>query len=147
MPNPITISRTITIYDPSGNQFTTGTLTIIVTPGNPATVSGSFTPAQTTTPPTSLSLIPNLLNWTSTASGRVTFSFNVSSQVGSFPPGSYTFTGTQQANGDPKGTVPWPSATQSEKIGPEGDETDTWQASGGGGGGEDEPSVIHGRAN
>jgi hypothetical protein len=143
-----TISRTITIKNGSGSVVTTGALAIIITPGNPVTVSGTFTPAQTATPPTSLTLIQNGINWTSIASGHVSFGFNVTgSAVGSFPVGSYTFTGTQQANGDPTGTVGWPSAAQSDKDSIEGIENDTWQASGGGGGGEDEPSVSQGEVN
>jgi hypothetical protein len=144
MPNTITISRTITITQ--GLKFVgKGALSIVVTPGTPpngATVAATFTPDQTTT---AIPITQNTLTWTSTANGSVLFGFNVTgSQIGGFPVGSYTFTGTQQANGDPTGTVLWPSVADSDEDSIEGTETDTWQASGGGGGGEDEPSVSQG---
>jgi len=141
MPTTTAYSKTITIKSGS-TVVATGTLAISVTtnPPNPVTATGTFTPAQTTTP---ITLTSSSLTWTSTSGRSVVFAFNVTgSAIGAFPVGSYTFTGTQQANGNPTGTVVWPSAAQSDEESDEdsdedsdadnaeGIEPDTWQASG-----------------
>jgi len=136
MPSTIAISKTITIK--SGvTVIATGTLAITITPGNPVTVAGTFTPANTTT---QIPLTQSSLTWTSTTNGSVLFAFLISSPSPSsaYPAGTYTFTGTQQANGNPTGTVVWPTGNQfdeesdeeSDEDNTEGTETDTWQASG-----------------
>jgi hypothetical protein len=111
----------ITVTSPEGEELANGTLAVD-TSVNPNTAT--FTPdGGTETNCTGVV-------WTSNANGAVGFTFQVGSEGnGDFPAGpgpsySYRFNGTQQANGNPKGNVNWPTASP----GPAADEDVTWQA-------------------
>lgn len=110
----------ITVKDGSGNTIAAGTL-VVNTSVNPTTAT--FTPDNGTL------VNCNGVVWTSNANGAVRFNFQVSGQAnGNFPLGPngnshiYNFTGTQNSNGFPNGSVNFPPASAA------GDESDTWQA-------------------
>ena len=116
---PTTISKEITVTTPDGGDAT-GTL-VVNTSTNPN--SGTFTPDGGT----ETDVTP--VTWSQNANGAVGFNFQVSEEEnGDFPAGAngnqynYRFTGTQNANGNPTGTVNWPGSD------PEGDPDVTWQA-------------------
>jgi len=133
-----TYTKTITVTRPSGSV--TGTL-VVNTSVNPNT--GTFTP--TPSPPGALIDCSGAPVWTENANGTINFGFEVGTGGnGNFGAGTYRFNGTQQANGNPSGTVVWPAGLESDEDedspedeeedddddGPEGVETDAWQASG-----------------
>lgn len=113
----------ITVTSPDGQELATGTLDVDT---SVSPVTATFTPDGEDATTANCTGV----QWTSTANGVIRFNFQVGpSGNGDFPPGPgnsyvYAFTGTQQANGDPKGTVNWPNAVPS----PTGDEDVNWQA-------------------
>jgi hypothetical protein len=107
---------------------------IVIKDGGVELASGALA-VDTSGPSTTATFTPEggtLINctgvvWTSTPNGAVGFGFQISGQAnGDFPTGpngpfNYRFTGVQNSNGLPNGTVTWPN------HGPAGDPEPTWQ--------------------
>jgi hypothetical protein len=122
-----TYTKTITITKQDGTVVATGTL-VVDTSASPNT--GTFTP--TPSPPGVLVQCSGAPVWPTASGGTVNFGFQITgtSNNGVYPPGTYHFNGLQNSNGNPNGSIEWPGAGLEGESGPEGVETDNWQASG-----------------